>query len=150
MKVLVINGPNLNMLGIREPEKYGNITLDKINDQLKKMASQFNIEIFFFQSNHEGVIVDRIQKALEEKIDGILINAGAYTHTSIATRDAFLATKIPFVEVHLTNPKKREPFRHLSYLEDIALATISGKGENSYYEGFKILVDYLKARSLQK
>jgi len=133
MKVLVINGPNLNMLGKREKDYYGTLTLDEINKNLKKEAQKLKIDLSFFQSNLEGEIVSAIHKACEDNIDGIIINAGAYTHTSIAIRDALIIFNKPFVEVHLSNVFSRENFRHSSMLSDIALGVICGFKENSYY-----------------
>ncbi|WP_022852227.1 type II 3-dehydroquinate dehydratase [Limisalsivibrio acetivorans] len=127
MKLLVINGPNLNMLGRRESEHYGKLTLGDIEKRLQEECSG---DLDFFQSNSEGNIVSRIQQAGE--FDGIIINAGAYTHTSIAIRDALLSVKIPFVEVHLSNVYAREDFRHKSYLSDIAEGVIAGFGADSY------------------
>ena len=131
MKILVINGPNINMLGIREPKTYGNLTLGEIERKIKDAAGT-DVIVSFFQSNHEGALIDKIHRAYDEKIDYIIINAGAYTHTSIAIRDAFLATKISFIEVHLSNVFAREEYREKSYLADIALGVISGFRENSY------------------
>ena len=129
MKLLVINGPNLNLLGRRESTHYGTLTLTDINTKLIEKADG-RAEMEFFQSNHEGAIIDRIQQA--SGFDGIILNAGAYTHTSIAIRDALLTVKIPFVEVHLSNVYAREDFRHKSYLSDIAKGVIAGFGWMSY------------------
>lgn len=129
MKLLVINGPNLNMLGRRESTHYGTLTLTDINTKLIEKADG-RAEMEFFQSNHEGAIIDRIQQA--SGFDGIIINAGAYTHTSIGIRDALLTVKIPFVEVHLSNVYAREDFRHKSYLSDIAKGVVAGFGWMSY------------------
>jgi len=141
LKIKVIHGPNLNLLGQRETDIYGKITLDEINKELDKLALDKNISIDFFQSNHEGDIVDCIQKSSD--YDGFLINPAAFTHTSIAIRDALLAAHIPFVEVHLSDIKKRENFRQNSYYSDIAIKTVMGLGAESYYNGFKELVTYL-------
>ncbi len=129
MKLLVINGPNLNLLGRRESTHYGTLTLTDINTKLIEKADG-RAEMEFFQSNHEGAIIDRIQQA--SGFDGIILNAGAYTHTSIAIRDALLTVKIPFVEVHLSNVYAREDFRHKSYLSDIAKGVVAGFGWMSY------------------
>lgn len=129
MKLLVINGPNLNMLGRRESTHYGTLTLTDINTKLIEKADG-RAEMEFFQSNHEGAIIDRVQQA--SGFDGIILNAGAYTHTSIAIRDALLTVKIPFVEVHLSNVYAREDFRHKSYLSDIAKGVVAGFGWMSY------------------
>lgn len=131
MNILVINGPNINMLGVAETDIYGNLTLGNIEQKIKEAATG-NAKVSFFQSNHEGAIIDRIHRAYDEKIDYIIINAGSYTHTSIAIRDAFLATSIPFIEVHISNIFSREHYRSESYLSDIAVGVIAGFGNNSY------------------
>ena len=146
MKILVLNGPNLNLLGARQPELYGAVSLKEIEKNLKQLASKLGVELEFFQSNSEGELVDKIQSALG-KYQGILINAGAYTHTSIAIRDALLAVKIPFVEVHLSNIFQRESFRHHSFLSDLALGVICGFGARSYFLGLEALVEYLKEQA---
>jgi 3-dehydroquinate dehydratase-2 len=128
--VLVLNGPNLNLLGTREPEKYGHDTLQNIEDRLASLASDH--QIAFFQSNIEGELINRIHQAQVDKIDFILINPAAFTHTSIALRDAMLAVNIPFIEIHLSNVYARESFRHHSDLSDIAVAVISGLGAQGY------------------
>lgn len=132
LKILVIHGPNLNILGSREPKTYGSDTLDSINQTLIKLAKKNNAQLESFQSNVEGEIVSCIQQAPSNQIDFIIINPAAYTHTSIAIRDAFLATRIPFIETHLSNVHAREAFRAHSYLSDIALGVICGFGKNSY------------------
>ncbi|GAB2893531.1 type II 3-dehydroquinate dehydratase [Paralcaligenes sp. KSB-10] len=131
-QILVLHGPNLNLLGTREPEVYGRQTLDDINANLRQLASQAGASCSVFQSNHEGELVDRIQKARQDHIDFIIINAAAYTHTSVALRDALAAVAIPFVEVHLSNVHKRESFRHHSYLSDTAQGVIVGLGSFGY------------------
>jgi 3-dehydroquinate dehydratase-2 len=128
--VLVLNGPNLNLLGTREPDKYGHDTLQNIEDRLASLASDH--QIAFFQSNIEGELINRIHQAQVDKVDFILINPAAFTHTSIALRDAMLAVNIPFIEIHLSNVYARESFRHHSYLSDIAVAVISGLGAQGY------------------
>jgi 3-dehydroquinate dehydratase-2 len=130
-KVLVIHGPNLNMLGMREPEIYGHQTIEEINSALKAQAERLGLEVETFQSNHEGEIVDRIQQA-HGAFDGIIINPAAYTHTSIAIRDALSLLNIPVVEIHLSNINKRESFRHTSLMADIVAARISGFGAQGY------------------
>ena len=135
--ILVIHGPNLNLLGTREPEVYGANTLAEIDQDLTRMASQKGIALQAFQSNSEGEIVDCIQQAGNNKVEFIIINPAAYTHTSIAIRDAFLATRLPFIEVHLSNVYAREDFRKHSYLSDIAVGVISGFGINSYRLAFE-------------
>ena len=142
MKILVLHGPNLNMLGVREPEVYGRDTLKDINRSLKSAAAERGVELRMLQSNHEGVLVDEIQQALGQ-VDGILINPGAYTHTSIALRDAIVAVGLPVVEVHLSDIHAREPFRHHSYIEPVALMQICGHGSGSYLMGLEALVDHI-------
>lgn len=147
MKIKVIHGPNLNLLGTREPEKYGAKTLDQINGELKTLAQELGIaEIEFFQSNIEGEIVDEIQKSGHEKFDAVLINPAAYGHTSIAIRDAFLGVALPFVEVHLSNIYKREEFRKKTYLSDIAEGVITGFQSESYMFGLRALKTIVEAK----
>lgn len=131
LKVLLINGPNLNMLGKREPEVYGSRSLQDIVDTLQVRAGELNIAMSHVQSNAEHVLIDAIHSAYQ-KIDFIIINPGAFTHTSVALRDALLSVSIPFIEVHLSNVHAREPFRHHSYLSDVALGVICGMGEQGY------------------
>lgn len=140
MKIQVINGPNLNMLGIREPGVYGNLTLAQVNDKIKEEADFYGVQVAFFQSNHEGDIIDRIHDCFG-KVDGIIINPGAYTHYSIAIRDAISSVCIPTVEVHLSDIHQREEFRKHSVLKDVCIEQISGKGVNSYIEGLRIFVE---------
>ena len=142
MKILVINGPNINMLGIREKEIYGSGSYDDLCDLIKKHADEKNIDVTLFQSNHEGDIVDEIQKAYK-KFGGIVINPAAYTHTSVAILDALSAVKIPTVEVHISDVSKREDFRQISYVRLIAEKTIMGKGFSGYLEA----MDYLSERA---
>ena len=130
--VLVINGPNLNLLGEREPEVYGHATLADLEDGCQVAAAALGLTADCRQSNHEGALVDRIQQALDDRIDGIVINPGAYTHTSVALRDALLAVSLPVVEVHLSNVAKREDFRQMSFISDIAVGTITGLGPLGY------------------
>ena len=131
-KLLVIHGPNLNLLGTREPELYGSDTLAAIDEQLAQRAKQLGIALDSFQSNDEGDIVDRIQQAAAEPVDFVIINPAAFTHTSVAIRDAFLGTSIPFIETHLSNVHAREDWRKHSYLSDIAVGVICGFGKTSY------------------
>jgi 3-dehydroquinate dehydratase II len=131
-KVLLINGPNLNLLGTREPERYGSATLAQIEGDCRQRALELGLELACFQSNGEGALIDRVQQAGRENVDFIVINPGAYTHTSIALRDALLAVGIPFVEVHLSNIHAREPFRQHSYLSDVAHGVIIGLGALGY------------------
>ncbi len=143
MKILIIHGPNLNMLGKREPDIYGATTLEEINSSLEKLASDLGADVTFFQSNSEGDIVSTIQDAMSE-YEGIIINPGAYTHTSVAIRDAILSSGLPVVETHISNVYKREDFRQKSYVSGVALGVISGFGINSYFLGLKGLVEHLK------
>jgi len=143
MRVLLLNGPNLNLLGLREPGLYGAQTLAVIEADLAREAAALGVMLDCFQSNHEGALVDRIHAARGEA-DGILINAGAYTHTSIALRDALLGVAIPFVELHLSNVHAREPFRHHSHLADSALGVICGFGAGSYGLALQGLVQHLR------
>ena len=142
MKILVINGVNMNMLGIRELEKYGSMTLKDLEKDLYAFSFESGIDLETFQSNHEGEIVEKIHSA-KDNFDGIVINAGAYTHTSVAIRDAISAVDIPTVEVHMTNIYTREEFRHHSYIAPVCIGQISGFGINSYKLGLKAIVDYL-------
>ena len=146
MKILVIHGPNLNLLGMREPDHYGSMTLETINDLLNDAAQKEHLEISFLQSNSEGELVDMIHKAIGA-FDGILINPGAYTHTSIALRDALSAAGIPAVEVHLSNIYSREDFRKMSYISGVVLGVISGFREQSYLLGLQALIVHIKKSS---
>lgn len=130
--VLVLHGPNLNLLGSREPEIYGHETLEDINSRLVAAAEGAGVAVHCFQSNHEGALVDRIQQAGREGIGFVVVNPAAYTHTSVAIRDALAGVKIPFIEVHLSNIYARESFRHRSYLSDIAVGSICGLGSRGY------------------
>ncbi len=143
MKILLINGPNLNMLGTREPEKYGNITLSDIESNLSNKAQALGVELESFQSNHEGEIIDKIQAA-KDSFDGIIINAGGYTHTSVAIRDAISAISIPTVEIHMTNIHAREEFRHTSLISGVAIAQVIGFGAKGYEFALEGLIEYLK------
>ena len=143
LSVLVLHGPNLNLLGQREPGIYGSVTLDEINHLLEAEAQKLQAKVSTVQSNHEGVLVDTIHAATREH-QGILINAGAYTHTSVAIRDAIAAVNIPTVEVHLSNIYQREAFRHHSYIAAVAIGQISGFGAESYRLGLQALVHYLR------
>ena len=138
-RILVLQGPNLDLLGFRQPELYGSETLDQIHESLAAHARSLGLEIDFFQSNHEGALIDRLHA---RDFDGVIVNAAGYTHTSVALRDAFLAVARPFVEVHLTDPWQREPFRHVNFLHDIALATFAGQGSRGYH----LALDALAAR----
>ena len=146
LRVLVVHGPNLNTLGTREPEVYGSLTIDDINDELSRVASGANAELEFFQSNHEGAIVDHIHRAADTDLDGIIINPGAYTHSSIAIRDALLSTGVPFIEVHISNVYARETFRHKSLLSDIADGVIVGLGTFGYTLALTAMIEKLRRR----
>ena len=137
-----MHGPNLNLLGLREPEIYGSTTLRQIDESLKSDAKKLQANVTCLQSNHEGALVDAIHNAREIH-QGILINAGAYTHTSVAIRDALAGVQIPTIEVHLSNIYTREEFRHHSYIAPVAIGQISGFGADSYYLGLQALINYL-------
>ena len=140
MKIYVINGPNLNMLGIREPEKYGNDNYDTLCRLVTEHCENAGVEAVLYQSNHEGDLVDKIQEAYLEGAVGIVINPGAYTHTSIALLDAVLSVKLPCVEVHLSKVEEREDFRQVSYIRRACVATITGKGISGYLEACDIII----------
>lgn len=139
-KILILNGPNLNMLGVREPEIYGNQTLRDIENMCVEAGQRHDVEIVFRQSNHEGVLVDWIQEA-HGVMDAIIINAAAYTHTSVAIHDALKMLNIPVIEVHLSDPKTREGFRHVSFIEPLATAVFAGHGAKGYVMAIEKLVD---------
>ena len=143
---LVLNGPNLNLLGEREPELYGSLTLAAINEGLTKMAAAIGHGLISFQSNAEHELVDRVQRARRDGVDFIIINPGAFTHTSIALRDAFAAVEVPFIEVHLSNIHAREPFRRHSYLSDVAVGVICGLGPLGYELALQAAIRYLDKR----
>ena len=140
-RILVLQGPNLNLLGTREPDLYGSETLDQVHTHISRRALDLGLTIVFFQSNHEGELIDRIH---ERDFDGALVNAGGLTHTSVSLRDALLAVERPFVEVHLTDPSTREAFRSVNFLEDIALASVVGKGAAGYSEALDLLARHLE------
>ncbi|MBO5212747.1 MAG: type II 3-dehydroquinate dehydratase [Clostridia bacterium] len=144
MKILVLNGPNINFLGVREPEIYGSATYNDLIQMVTDHAVTRGVKIEFYQSNHEGDLVDAIQKAYYDKIDGIVFNPAAYTHTSVAILDAIKAVKIPTVEVHISKVDEREDFRQISYIRQIAIKTITGKGFLGYCDGIDAIIDYLK------
>lgn len=142
-KILVLHGPNLNLLGLREPELYGSQSLAQINENLSDLARQFGHEIATLQSNNEAILIDRIQDCLQDKTDFIIINPAAFTHTSIALRDALLTVNKPFLEVHLSNIYRREPFRQHSYFSDIAIGVVSGLGAEGYLLALRYAHSYL-------
>lgn len=143
MKILIINGPNINLLGTREPEIYGTLTLDKINEEIASYAQSLGVETETFQSNIEGEIVDKIQQA-KDSCDGIVINPAAYTHTSVAIRDAISAVALPAVEVHISNIHSREEFRKHSFIAPVCIGQIAGFGLDSYRLGLKAIVNNLQ------
>ena len=143
MKILVINGPNLNMLGIREPEHYGRETYEDLVTKIEKYCKEKKLECECYQSNHEGCLVDKIQQAYGDA-DGIVINPGAYTHTSVAILDAVKSVMIPTVEVHISKLEEREDFRQISYIRLAAVKTVTGLGTDGYLRGIDFLIDYLK------
>ncbi len=144
MKVYIINGPNLNMLGIREPEKYGNVSYESLTELIGEHCKALGVTPVFYQSNHEGDLVDSIQAAYFDGASGIVINPGAYTHTSIALLDAVSAVRLPTVEVHISKVEEREDFRQTSYIRAACIKTITGHGVNGYLEALDCLVQYLK------
>lgn len=144
MKIYVINGPNLNMLGIREPDKYGTVSYKELCALILEHCEKCGIESLLYQSNHEGDLVDKIQEAYFEGADGIVINPGAYTHTSVALLDAVAAVKIPTVEVHISRVEEREDFRQISYIRRACQKTISGHGTNGYIEAIDFLRETAK------
>ncbi len=146
LSILALHGPNLNLLGQREPGIYGSLTLAEINRLLEEEGLKLQAKVFPVQSNHEGILVDSIHGALGQ-YQGILINAGAYTHTSVALRDAIAAVNLPTVEVHLSNIYRREDFRHHSYIAPVAIGQISGFGSQSYLLGLQALVNHLRVKS---
>lgn len=146
-RLLVLHGPNLNLLGTREPEVYGRVTLAQIDQALAERAREAGAELASFQSNHEGALVDRIQAARDEQTDFILINPAAYTHTSVAIRDALAGIGVPFVEIHLSNVHRRETFRHHSYFSDLADGVICGFGWKGYLYALDYALDKLQGTS---
>ena len=141
MHILVLNGPNMNMLGIRQPEIYGKATYQDLVEMISAEAEKLGVRVSFFQSNHEGALVDAIQQAYFDQVDGIIINPAAYTHTSVALLDAVKAVGIPTVEVHVSDPDSREEFRHVSYIRAACVATIRGHGLPGYLEALRLLCD---------
>lgn len=144
MKILVINGPNMNLLGVREPEIYGDITYKGLCEMIEGAAERLDVQVGFYQSNHEGAIVDAIQGCLGV-CDGIIINPAAYTHTSIAIADALKAVGLPAVEVHISDPDMREAYRKISFVRSVCIATVKGHGVTGYLEALRLLYAHLRA-----
>ena len=140
LRILVVDGPNLNLVGTREPTIYGSETLEQIHDRVRSRAGDLGVDVDFFQSNHEGRILDRLH---ERDFDGVVINAGGLTHTSVALRDALLGIARPFVEVHLSDPSTREPFRSVNFLHDVAVTSVVGQGPAGYVVGLDAIVAHL-------
>ena len=147
MSLLVLHGPNLNLLGVREPGVYGNTTLEQINANLIEIAAKAGHKLEAFQSNHEGALIDRIHAARLDGTRFVIINPGGFTHTSVALRDALAGVALPFIEVHLSNVHKREPFRHHSYFSDVAVAVIAGLGADGYRYALDAAIGRLAAPS---
>ena len=147
MKILVLNGPNLNMLGVREPAIYGRKTYADVVAEIEEKARELQVECAVKQSNHEGALVDMIQSAYHEGVDGIVINPAAYTHTSVAIADALKTVSIPTVEIHISDPDTRESFRHVSYIRPIVIATVKGEGTDGYLHALTLLVEYLNEKA---
>lgn len=145
MSLLVLNGPNLNLLGTREPQVYGHTTLDQITTELVELGAKAGVKVDCFQSNHEGALIDRIQAARLDGTEFAIVNPGALTHTSVALRDALAGVALPFIELHISNVHRREPFRHHSYLSDIAVGVICGLGVH----GYRAALDYALAHGLR-
>ena len=145
MRVAVLNGPNLNLLGVREPQLYGRVSLKEIEQAVRSKAEAEGVEVIWYQTNHEGEFVDQVQR-LSGEVDGALVNAAAFTHTSLAIRDAWLAVEVPFVEVHLSNIFAREVDRRHSLLADIAVGVVAGFGSHGYVLAFDALINHLKLR----
>jgi 3-dehydroquinate dehydratase II len=143
VRILVLDGPNLNLVGTREPTIYGSETLEQIHDRVRARATELGVHVAFFQSNHEGRILDRLH---ERDFEGVVVNAGGLTHTSVALRDALLGVARPFVEVHLSDPSAREPFRSVNFLHDVAVTSVVGQGPAGYVLGLDAIVEHLRAQ----
>ncbi len=150
MKFLILNGPNLNLLGVREPTLYGKETYEDLLSLIGAHARERGVEVSFFQSNSEGALVDALHRAYFDKIDGIVFNPAAYTHTSIALLDAIKAIGIPTVEVHISDVSKREAYRQVSYVREAAIATVMGRGFRGYCDAIDLLIDYLQQKGKEE
>lgn len=146
MRILVLNGPNMNLLGIRQPEIYGRETYDGLCDLIRREAVRLGVQVTFLQTNHEGTLVDAIQQAYYDGVEGIILNPAAYTHTSVALADAIKGVGIPTVEVHISDPDSREPFRQVSYVRSVCMATVKGQGLEGYLEAMRMLVKKVRSR----
>lgn len=144
MKILVVNGPNLNLLGTREPDIYGTRTLDEVMESLRDVGQRLGADVYWFQSNHEGALIDRIQAACDEEIDGLILNPGGLTHTSVALRDCISGVKLPTIEVHLSNIHARESFRHHSFIAPVVMGQIAGLGSLGYQLALRALVENVR------
>ena len=147
MKILVLNGPNINMLCIREPHIYGNNTYQNLIDKIQSYCDEKAVEVSFFQSNHEGALIDTIQQAYFDRIDGIVFNPAGYTHTSVAILDALKAVSIPTVEVHISKVEDRDGYRQISYIREVAIKTITGKGFDGYIEAVDTLINHNESKN---
>lgn len=145
MKFLILNGPNINMLGVREPEIYGRETYDTLVEKVKTHAKEIGVEVEFLQSNHEGALIDEIQRAYFSHIDGIVFNPAGYTHTSVALHDAIKGVAIPTVEVHISKVNEREDFRKISFIKSVAIATVEGRGLDGYLVATDILKNHIES-----
>lgn len=147
MKILVLNGPNINMLGIREPHIYGSNTYENLVKKIQDHCDKKSVDVSFFQTNYEGALIDEIQKAYFDKIDGIVFNPAGYTHTSVAILDALKAVSIPTVEVHISKVEDRDSYRQISYVREIAIKTITGKGFDGYLEAVDTLINHYESNN---
>ena len=150
MNILIMNGPNLNLLGIREPDIYGSETYESLLEKIRRHADAREVGVHFVQSNHEGALVDAIHQAFFDRLDGIVMNPGAYTHTSVALLDALKATRLPCVEVHISNPEAREDFRHVSYVRAACIATVAGHGTDGYLEALDLLIEHVRKSAKER
>ena len=150
MNILILNGPNLNLLGIREPDIYGSETYASLLEKIERRAGERGVCVRFVQSNHEGALVDAIHQAFFDGFDGIVMNPGAYTHTSVALLDALKATRLPCVEVHISDPDTREDFRRVSYVRAACIATVVGHGTDGYLEALDLLIEHVRKSAKER